>query len=202
MQNLHQFATGSALCWECYGNEQAYTCDACHKLFQQAAFDARILSHASAGERRRVCIDCQANGYDPKDVTSYTCSRGHSCGHLKFDCQLLYDVKRGNSAVLTCKDCARTTQTYKCDACAKHKKKEQFDIHVFQHAAKHKRKLVCFKCQHDGFSTKDCEPYVCKGCTMNWGHLRFGRNALKDAKREKGILCCAECVERKQTLPD
>ena len=56
------------------------------------------------------------------------------CGHLKFDRQLLYGVKRGHSSVLTCKDCAKTAATYKCGACTERKKEELSDVHVFGNA--------------------------------------------------------------------
>ena len=95
------------------------------------------------------------------------------CGHLKFDGQLLYNFKRKHSTVLTCKDCAKTAATYKCDACTERKKEELFDVHVFGNAEKYNRLRVCLACQQRGFSTKDCEEYMCKGCEKGWGHLQF-----------------------------
>ena len=121
------------------------------------------------------------------------------CGHLKFDSQLLYDVKRGNSSVLTCKDCAKTAATYKCDACTEEEGRAIRRTRVWQ-CRKHNRIRVCLACQQRGFSTKDCEEYMCKGCEKGWGHSHFEKNRLRHAKDGKSALCCPECVERKKVL--
>ena len=117
-----------------------------------------------------------------------------------FDKRLLYNVKREHSSVLTCKDCAKTAATYKCDACTERKKEELFDVHVFGNAEKHNRLRVCLACQQRGFSPKDCEEYMCTGCEKGWGHLHYDKNRLKHAKNGKSALCCPECVERKKSF--
>ncbi len=94
----------SKLCWTCERATTAYKCDACKTSLPSTCFDAEVLHLAQVHTRKRVCFNCQALGYSPKDVKPYECMGKHKRGHLKFGSQLLRDVKREHSSLLVCEE--------------------------------------------------------------------------------------------------
>ena len=144
-------------------------------------------------QRLRVCLACQGLGCSPKDCTMYRCSTGHDCGHLAFEPQLLYDVGRGHSSTLTCRQCM-LVQVH-CDACGENKVANAFDPHVVANKKHHSRTAVCCGCQHCGFSPKDGTKYeCCKGHSR--GHKAFAFQDLNNWKRRGQPLLCLLCKKR------
>ena len=182
-----------------------YKCEVCQKSWLAYGFDLHILHNATVLKRRLVCYRCQQDGYSPKDLQEYQCSRGHSAGHLKFDSKLLCDFKRGKSKTLTCKACRtlyedRPIKTYKCDACQVRAPAASFNAHVLFNATSHGRKLVCLACQDLGYSPKDCKNHYCvKGHTC--GHLKFTPQVLYESKRNSHTgPTCVSCKARVSKL--
>ena len=64
-----------------------------------------------------------------------------------------------------------------------------------ENATSHGRAAVCLSCQARGFSPKDTTAYPCvNGC--NYGHLKFGRDALYKYKSKGTPAVCTPCQER------
>ena len=123
----------------------------------------------------------------------YRCSTGHDCGHLAFEPQLLYDVKRGHSSMATCKTCMLVQ--IQCDVCHENKLASAFDPHVVANKKKQSRIAVCRSCQTLGFSPKDCTKYrCCKG--HNRGHKAFAPHDLRNWKHRRQPLLCQLCKQR------
>ena len=177
-------------------------CHRCEEWLIGLSFDEDVLSHASSGERKRLCKDCQHLGYSPKDLHGYECSGGHSCGHLFFDPASLKNWKAKHSSTLTCVVCSKcgrgeSQRKYKCDACGERKETAAYDAYVLEHARKHDRKRVCEACQDLGYSPKDTTHYMCKEGHQR-GHLHFAPQALKDAKRRPSYHpLCNDCSNLK-----
>ena len=191
LKNVKRQHSSILICVDCQW------CDACSKVFPKNAFDQEVLHRARSHGRSCVCLTCQNLGYSPLDVQGYLCSGGHTCGHLKFDRQLLKNSKSGNTSTLTCLDCR--APTHKCDACKQRLSKTSFDGNVFKNASILGRVLVCTTCQDKGFTPKDTTLYSCvHGCRL--GHGRFPQMDLRNFRRRGGNLLCKAHDSEKNAL--
>ena len=191
------FEVNSPLCRACYKQDRTQLCNACNKVLAVSCFNKDVLFHARVHQRLCVCLACHDIGYSPKDCKPYRCSTGHSCGHLKFDAQLLYNVRRENSSTLTCRQCL--LDTVKCDACAEDKTAGDFDSKILENGRSLSRNVVCRSCQDRGYSPKDCSKYQCsKG--HECGHLAFLATDLANSKRKQTAPICQNCKRRVQNL--
>ena len=193
------FADNSQKCKDCFAKMQTYRCQvsSCGLLATQESFDKRVVSNANETDRTSaiVCLSCEERGCSPADVLMYDCVTGHQCGHLKFERQLFWDWKRSHTTTLRCMDC-----NHQCAACKKYQERSAFDKDVFENSRKHKRDLVCLRCQERGCSPKDVELYTCLG-GHDVGHLKFNRDKLKDWKRGKSSrLSCEDCQKREKAI--
>ena len=204
-ENASKMQWNSKLCCICYSKVKKETCvwecDACHERKPASCFDSDILLNATKLGRLRVCLACEDLGCSPRNAKKYMCSGGHECGHLKFDKQLLHNVKRDHSSTLTCQDClAAKVTSHKCDACDKSLPDNAFDRNTLDNARKHGRRCVCLPCQELGYSPKDVEIYTCcKG--HDRGHRSFDKHSLHNFKRGQTCsLTCRACREKVQHL--
>ena len=51
----------------------------------------------------------------------------------------------------------------------------------------------CMGCQQNGLSLHDQQSYFCSGCGNKYGHMKFGRDALKNHKSKRTALSCKRC---------
>ena len=71
-----------------------------------ANFDPSVINNAKWHGRRRVCLDCAAAGFSPRDVQTYPCAECGGKGHLKFSQSSLKNYKRPErNTTLVCNDC-------------------------------------------------------------------------------------------------
>ena len=81
-------------------------CDRC-----RVPYDPKIWSKAEKDNKQHqktklVCKTCRAEGYNPDDLKTYTCSRCHrSSGWKLFDPQQMSDYKYHQQPKLECKEC-------------------------------------------------------------------------------------------------
>jgi len=90
----------------------------------------------------------------------------------------------------------RVSREYTCDACKSSFPQTSFAIKMLDNATSLGRKLVCARCQEDGFSPKDCTAYSCTGSISGdgshaAGHQAFAPDALSKWKR--GLLSRLRC---------
>ena len=95
----------------------------------------------------------------------------------------------------------KVSREYMCDACKLSFPRTHFAMKMLDNATSLGRKLVCFRCQEDGFSPKDCNQYSCAGSIFGEshvvGHLAFAPESLSKWKR--GYLAlplCKACQAR------
>ena len=190
-----QFATNSNECWSCYKKSRVHRCDACKEHLGNHLFNSRVLTNArmNDGERKAVCLKCQEAGYSPEDTQKYLCAGGHERGHLDFDTQLLYNVKRKHSSTLICKYCA------KCDGCqAVLPRKDAFNKTQMRHydESGSKRPLVCHSCRQKGVTPRTLDMYICLACDTEKGKEGFKSTDVNNFTTRGYKLTCTECNAR------
>ncbi len=110
-------------------------------------------------------------------------------------------------AKLMCRQCSEDARS--CIGCRRILHQDAFEKEMWRNALSHQRLLLCTNCQQKGLSLYDQQYYFCGGCGNEYGHMNFGRDALKARKRgsEKGsaALRCKKCndaAEKEVKLQD
>ena len=83
-------------------------------------FNKDVFENAAQHGRARVCLECQKNGYSPKDLKSYLCSNKCRKGHLSFLSKALEHHKERGTGML-CKQCRDTAEKQKKENDAREK---------------------------------------------------------------------------------
>ena len=193
ISDWRKFATGSSECTTCYYLKKTFSC-AVKKCKNQDVpadhFDSDVLFHHRFHKRVLVCLECQTQGYSPKDVKPYECQGGHSCGHLKFESQQLRDSHRATrSAKLVCVDCqAKGIQLrYTCKKCKKQKTPDAYADEVLIDG-----KVVCKSCKEE---EEKKGHHKCDACEVNKPTAEFSHHILKNAQYDDRYKVCLSCTK-------
>ena len=85
-----------------------------------------------------------------------------------------------------------------CDSCRKSLPMSSFDKKMLENGKSRGSRLVCYHCQENGHSPKDCSTYTCTHCGHEYGHLRFDRRRLDNWKHKlSSRLSCKGCSPAK-----
>ena len=89
--------------------QREWTCSACTGRKPFAGYDAHILRNARFNGRLAVCLECQVNGFTPRDVSKFPCiGCSRERGHQKFDARAKkVFLQKGIAHTLVCLDCAK-----------------------------------------------------------------------------------------------
>ena len=99
------FAGKSTRCIQCENLTTVHRCDACAASRPASAFDPRVLGNATKYGRRKVCLECTARGFSPRDATAYPCAECGDKGHLRFERNALENYKARGRPPLVCTIC-------------------------------------------------------------------------------------------------
>ena len=142
-----------------------------------------------------MCLPCKANGYSPKDTTSYACAVCGPRGHLKFD-------KKGAPS---CTDCVHTHAA--CCGCSQWKlgSEEGWTKDDLKNHRLRQDRLLCRACRNRGLTTRDTALHKCEACKKDLARNAFDKQRLNDKqkKEKKGAvytLVCEACTTKENTL--
>ena len=132
-----------------------------------------------------TCLRC--SGYSPKSIGTHRRSR-ISVDQGPQDC---FAPNVAKASANTCKRCSEQVPkytmeagTHACSACERTFPKEHWKPKTLEnHRSPQDSRLVCTECGKRGYSPKDVENYWCARCEEDWGHSKFEKVHLNDAKR-------------------
>ena len=193
----------SRLCTNCSRATEGHICRKCGLKQKTACYDEGVLLHHQKHKRMLICQACQLLGYSPDEtfgLEPHMCKHGHERGHLAFDLQLLYNVKRGHSSSLICREC-QEKYIYQCAApdCFRTKitkAAESFEDGLVEDGKQGRGNLVCLECAGKGYTKNKggLVPHYCNSCDTQFGPGKFTTKDRDNKKqRPKMALQCVTC---------
>jgi len=154
--------------------ERCHMRTACQHPFNNAHWNAQIISNHKRFKRRLVCADFSAGGSTVNNFEKYKCTDcSMEWGSLKFNTDDLKNKKRGPGGDLRRTDCK---SKIKCEACKVAYNKSEWSAKERNKFQQKQITLVCKACRHKGCTPKDSSLYICQTCNKTFGtkqnHLR------------------------------